>query len=182
MLEIHAAHGYLIHQFLSPLSNVRTDEYGGSSENRIRILLEITEAIQTIWPGSLPLFIRISATDWTEGGWNIDESVKLCAILKEKGVDLIDCSSGGIIPGVKIPVGPGYQVPFAEQIKRESSVMTGAVGMITEPDQAQEILSTGKADLVLIARESLRDAYFPLTGARELGYDVPWPVQYERAK
>jgi 2,4-dienoyl-CoA reductase-like NADH-dependent reductase (Old Yellow Enzyme family) len=182
VLEIHAAHGYLIHQFLSPLSNQRQDNYGGSFENRIRLLLDVVTAVQTVWPANLPLFVRISATDWAEGGWNIEESVKLCVMLKDMGVDLIDCSTGGIIPGVKIPVEPGYQVPFAERIKVETGILTGAVGMITEAAQADEILSSGRADLVLIARESLRNPYFPLTAAPILGDDVKWPVQYERAK
>ncbi len=182
VVEIHAAHGYLIHQFLSPLSNQRTDAYGGNFNNRILLLLEITEAVQTVWPNNLPLFVRISATDWADDGWNIDESVKLSAILKKKGVDLIDCSSGGAIPGVKIPVGPGYQVPFAERIKKETGILTGAVGIINGAAQAEEILSFGKADLVLIARESLRNPYFPLTASHELEDEMIWPVQYERAK
>jgi 2,4-dienoyl-CoA reductase-like NADH-dependent reductase (Old Yellow Enzyme family) len=182
VVEIHAAHGYLFHQFLSPLSNQRTDEYGGSFENRIRLLLETVAAVQTEWPKNLPLFVRISATDWTEGGWDVEQSVRLSANLKEKGVDLIDCSSGGNVLGAKISVGPGYQVPFAAQVKKEAQILTGAVGMITEPAQAEDILASGKADLILIARESLRDAYFPLTAAHQLGEDVKWPVQYERAK
>lgn len=182
VVEIHAAHGYLLHQFYSPLSNQRTDAYGGSFENRIRLLLEVIAGVQDVWPETYPLFVRISATDWTEGGWTSDDSVALAAILKTKGVDLIDCSTGGNVPRAKIPVGPGYQVEFAEQIKRETGILTGAVGMITTPEQAQGIIETEQADVVLLAREFLRDAYFPLTAAQELGYDVPWPIQYQRAK
>ncbi|MDO1446705.1 NADPH dehydrogenase NamA [Rhodocytophaga aerolata] len=182
VVEIHAAHGYLLHEFYSPLSNQRTDAYGGSFENRIRLLLEVIVGVQEVWPETYPLFVRISATDWTEGGWTSDDSVALAAILKTKGVDLIDCSTGGNVPRAKIPVGPGYQVEFAEQIKRETGILTGAVGMITTPEQAQGIIETEQADVVLLAREFLRDAYFPLTAAQELGYDVPWPIQYQRAK
>jgi 2,4-dienoyl-CoA reductase-like NADH-dependent reductase (Old Yellow Enzyme family) len=182
VIEIHAAHGYLIHQFLSPLSNMRTDEYGGSFENRTRILLEIVEGVQEVWPEDLPLFVRISATDWAEGGWDIQQSVKLSAVLKEKGVDLIDCSSGGLVPYAKIQAGPGYQVGFAEQIKKETGILTGAVGFITESAQADEIVQNGQADMVLLAREFLRDPYFPLHAASELNADLKWPVQYERAK
>lgn len=182
VIEIHSAHGYLVNQFLSPLSNKRTDEYGGEFDNRIRLLLEITESIQSIWPSGYPLFVRISASDWAEGGWTIADSVQLAAVLKTKGVDLIDASSGGVIPQVKIPAGPGYQVPFAEQIKKQTGILTGAVGMITEAAQAEEILAGGKADLVIIARELLRDPYFALHAAHELGADISWPVQYARAK
>ncbi|MDO9256035.1 MAG: NADH:flavin oxidoreductase/NADH oxidase [Bacteroidales bacterium] len=182
LVEIHAAHGYLIHQFLSPLSNHRTDNYGGSFENRIRLLLEIVKAVQTEWPQNLPLFVRISATDWAEGGWNIDEAVKLSSILKQNGVDLIDCSSGGLVPHQKIPLGPGYQVPFAERIKKETGIMTGAVGMITEAQQADDILQKGQADLILIARQSLRDPYFALNAATLPGDNCDWPLQYLRAK
>ncbi|MES2573354.1 MAG: NADH:flavin oxidoreductase/NADH oxidase [Bacteroidota bacterium] len=182
VVEIHAAHGYLLHQFLSPLSNLRTDEYGGSFENRIRLVLEILEAVQSEWSKDLPLFVRISATDWAEGGWNIEESVQLSKILKEKGVDLIDVSSGGLVSHQQIPVGPGYQVPFAERIKQETGVLTGAVGLITEANQAEEIVASGKADLVLFARESLRNPNLALNFAKELGVDVPWPKQYERSK
>jgi 2,4-dienoyl-CoA reductase-like NADH-dependent reductase (Old Yellow Enzyme family) len=182
VIEIHAAHGYLINEFLSPLSNYRKDEYGGSFENRIRLLLEIAAAIKNIWPDDLPLFIRISATDWAEGGWTDDESVQLAAILKTKGVDLIDCSSGGLAYNVKIPAGPGYQVPFAEKIKKQTGILTGAVGLITNAKQAEEILLNDRADLILLARESLRDPYFPLHAAKELGDDIAWPKQYERAK
>lgn len=182
LIEIHAAHGYLVHQFLSPLTNKRTDGYGGSFNNRVRLLLEIVTAVQTVWPVHLPLWVRISATDWAEGGWNETEAVQLSAILKESGVDLIDCSSGGLLPHVKIPVGPGYQVPFAEKIKKETGILTGTVGMITTAQQAEDILTADQADMILIARESLRDAYFPLHAAKALHDDIVWPVQYERAK
>ncbi len=182
VIEIHAAHGYLIHQFLSPLSNQRTDAYGGSFENRIRLLLEVIKAVQIVWSEDLPLFVRISATDWVDGGWNVDEAVRLSAILKEMGVDLIDCSSGGMVPHAKIPVAPGYQVAFAEQIKNESGILTGAVGLITEVRQAEDILANDRADLILIARASLRDPHFALHAARILEDDIAWPVQYQRAK
>lgn len=182
VLEIHSAHGYLIHQFLSPLCNFRTDDFGGSFENRTRLLLEIVKAIQTAWPQNLPLFVRLSATDYVEGGWNADETVQLASILKKNGVDLIDSSSGGMVPYAKIPFGPGYQVPFAERIKKEAGILTGAVGMITQAMQAEEILSTGQADLILIARASLREPYFALHAARELGEDIEWPKQYRRAR
>jgi 2,4-dienoyl-CoA reductase-like NADH-dependent reductase (Old Yellow Enzyme family) len=182
VIEIHGAHGYLIHEFLSPLSNHRTDEYGGSFENRIRLLLEITENIRGVWPDENPLFIRISATDWTEGGWNADDSVALSKILKDKGIDLVDCSSGGNVANAKIPLKPGYQVEFAEKIKKETGMLTGAVGLITGSKQADDIIRQGQADLVIMARELLRDPYFPLRAAHELGHEVKWPVQYERAK
>ena len=182
VVEIHAAHGYLLHEFLSPLSNVRTDEYGGSFENRIRLLLEVLEAVQSEWSSDLPLFVRISATDWADGGWNIEESVQLSSKMKEKGVDLIDVSSGGLVSHQKIPLGPNYQVPFAERIKKEAGILTGAVGLITEAVQAESIIANGKADLGLFARESLRNPYLPLDFAKELGVDIPWPKQYERAK
>jgi 2,4-dienoyl-CoA reductase-like NADH-dependent reductase (Old Yellow Enzyme family) len=182
IIEIHAAHGYLIHQFLSPLSNHRKDIYGGSFENRIRLLLDIVKAIQTVWPPVLPLFVRISATDWVEDGWNLTEAVQLSSILKMTGVDLIDCSSGGLVPYAKIPFGPGYQVPFAESIKKETGILTGSVGMITEARQAEDILENGMADLILMARESLRDPYFALHAAKVLGDDIAWPLQYQRAK
>ncbi|MBO0931313.1 NADH:flavin oxidoreductase/NADH oxidase [Fibrella aquatilis] len=180
--EIHAAHGYLLHQFLSPISNQRTDQYGGSFDNRVRLLLDIVADVRAIWPADYPLFVRISATDWAEGGWTPDESVALSALLKDQGVDLIDCSSGGTVPRPTIPLGPGYQVPFAERIKRETGMPTGAVGLITTAEQAEAILAAGQADLILLARESLRDPYFPLHAAHTLGEDIPWPVQYERAK
>lgn len=182
VIEIHAAHGYLVHQFLSPLSNHREDGYGGSFENRIKLLLEIIAAVQTELKHGTPLFVRISATDWAEGGWDIDQSVKLSSILKEKGVSLMDVSSGALVPSVKIPVGPGYQVPFADRIKNETGILTGTVGMITDAHQAEQILTEGKADVVIMAREFLRNPYFPLSAAHELGDDVNFPVQYERAK
>ena len=182
VMEIHAAHGYLLHQFLSPLSNFRTDEYGGSFENRIRLTLEVVVAVQAEWPENLPLFVRISATDWAEGGWNAEESVQLSKILKEKGVDLIDVSSGGLVSHQQIPLGPNYQVPFAESIKKETGIRTGAVGLITVAAQAEEIVASGKADLVLFARESLRNPNLGLTFAHDLKAEIEWPKQYERAK
>lgn len=182
VIEIHAAHGYLINEFMSPLSNKRTDEYGGSFENRTRILLEVVAAIREVWPDELPLFVRISASDWMEGGWTIADSEHLANILKTKEVDLIDCSSGGVVPNAVIPAAPSYQVPFSETIKTNTSMQTGAVGIIVSGEQAEEIISTGKADLVFLAREFLRDPYFPLHAAKQLGADITWPKQYERAK
>ena len=182
VIELHAAHGYLLHEFLSPLSNQRTDEYGGSFENRVRLLLEVVAATREVWPEELPLIVRLSATDWTAGGWNADESVQLAALLKTRGVDLIDCSTGGNVPKAPIPVGPGYQVQFAERIRQEAGMLTGAVGLITTPAEAEAILANGQADLVLLAREFLREPYFPLSAARELGVEIEWPAQYERAK
>lgn len=179
--EIHAAHGYLLHTFLSPLSNHRDDEYGGSFDNRTRIVREVVDAVRAVWPERLPLFVRISATDWTEGGWTIEDSVALAAQLKDRGVDLIDCSSGGNVPDAQIPLGPGYQVPFAERIRRETGVMTGAVGLITDAHQAEAILQKGQADLIIMARQLLRDPYWPLHAARALGDPVTPPVQYLRA-
>ena len=181
VVEIHAAHGYLIHEFLSPLSNRRTDAYGGSFENRTRILGEIVAAVRRSWPERAPLFVRISATDWVDGGWDLQQSIELARQVKDLGVDLIDCSSGGNVAQAKIPVGPGYQTAFAERIRRESGVMTGALGMITSAVQAEHILATGQADAVIIAREMLRDPYWPLRAARELGQTISWPVQYLRA-
>jgi len=181
VLEIHGAHGYLIHQFLSPLSNTRTDDYGGSFENRIRLLLEITDAIQTVWPAELPLFVRLSATDWAEGGWNLDETVKLCQILKEKGIDLIDCSSGGNIATAKIPVAPNYQVPFSEAIQK-TGILTATVGLITTTEQISEILENEKADIVLLGRELLRNPYFPLTSTLKTTHEIDWPIPYLRSK
>ena len=181
VIEIHAAHGYLIHEFLSPLSNQRTDAYGGSLENRTRILREIVAAVRGSWPQGAPVFVRISATDWIEGGWDIEQSVELARQLKGLGVDLIDCSSGGNVAHAQIPVGPGYQTQFAEQIRREAGILTGTVGMITSAVQAEHILATGQADAVIIAREMLRDPYWPLRAAGELGQTISWPVQYLRA-
>lgn len=182
VVEIHAAHGYLLHEFLSPLSNFRTDEYGGSFENRIRLLLEVLGAVQSEWPDNLPLFVRISATDWADGGWDIEQSVQLSRILKEKGVDLIDVSSGGAVMHQKIQLEPGYQVAFAEKIKKETGILTGAVGLITTAQQAEAILQKGQADLVLFARESLRNPNLGLDFAKALNAEVNWPKQYERAK
>jgi len=182
VIELHGAHGYLINEFLSPLSNHRTDEYGGSFENRIRLLLEIIESVLEVWPAENPLFIRISSTDWTEGGWTADDSVALAKILMDKGIDLVDCSSGGNIGTAKIPLKPGYQVEFAEKVKKESGVLTGAVGLITEAKQADAIIQDGQADLVFMARELLRDPYFPLRAAHELGHEVKWTDQYLRGK
>jgi 2,4-dienoyl-CoA reductase-like NADH-dependent reductase (Old Yellow Enzyme family) len=181
VIEIHAAHGYLLHEFLSPLSNQRTDTYGGSFENRTRIVREVAAAVREVWPEGSPLFARISATDWVDGGWDIQQSVELARQLKKLGVDLIDCSSGGNVAQAKIPVGPAYQTPFAEQIRREAGIMTGAVGLITSPSQAEQIIAGGRADAVLLARELLRDPYWPLRAARELGQPMSWPVQYLRA-
>lgn len=182
VIEIHGAHGYLLHEFLSPLSNQRTDEYGGAFENRIRLTVQVVETIREVWPEEYPLFVRISATDWTEGGWTIEDSVALANVLKTKGVDLIDCSTGGNVPNAKIPVGPSYQVDFAKRIKQETGILTGAVGIIVTPQQAEGIIADGQADVVLLARQFLRDPYFPLHAAKELGVDIPWPNQYERAK
>jgi len=182
LVEIHGAHGYLVHQFLSPLVNTRTDQFGGSFDNRTRFLREIVGAVREVWPERLPLWLRISASDWTEGGWTIEDSVSLARQLKPLGVDLIDASSGGIVPSAKIPLGPGYQTPFAQRIRHEAGILTGAVGMITAPEQAQHILATGQADLVLLAREFLRDPYWPLHAASVLKQQIAWPKQYERAK
>ncbi len=180
-VEIHAAHGYLLHEFLSPLANQRTDACGGSFDNRIRLLLEVTDAVRAAWPNHLPLFVRISATDWVEGGWSPDGSVELARRLREHGVDLLDVSSGGQVPNAKIPVGPGFQVPFATRIRKEAGIPTAAVGMITEPKQANDIIGNGEADMVLLAREMLRDPYWPLHAAAALGETASWPVQYLRA-
>jgi 2,4-dienoyl-CoA reductase-like NADH-dependent reductase (Old Yellow Enzyme family) len=181
VIEIHSAHGYLLHEFLSPLSNNRTDEYGGSFENRTRLLRQVIESVQYVWPAENPLFVRLSATDWTDGGWTKEESVRLAVILKEMKVDLIDCSSGGNVPNVRIPVGPGFQVQFSAAL-RETGIMTGAVGLITSAAQAESILGEEKADLVFFGRELLRNPYFPLSAARELGDDIEWPLQYLRSK
>ena len=182
VVEIHGAHGYLINEFLSPLSNQRTDEYGGSFDNRMRFLLEVTAAVQANWPKEYPLFLRISASDWVEGGWTIEDSVRLAQIMKHKGIDLIDCSSGGLASNAVIQPNPGYQVGFADEVKNKGGILSGAVGIITEPNQANEIITSGKADMVFMARELLRDPYFPLRAAYELGVDVQWPDQYVRAK
>jgi 2,4-dienoyl-CoA reductase-like NADH-dependent reductase (Old Yellow Enzyme family) len=181
VIEIHAAHGYLIHEFLSPLSNHRDDTYGGSFENRTRLIREIVTAVRSSWPKGAPLFVRISATDWVEGGWDLEQSIELARSLKQLGVDLIDCSSGGTVPHAKIPAGPGYQTPFAQRIRHETEILTGAVGMITSPVQAEQIIGTGQADAIVIAREFLRDPYWPLHAAKELGQSISWPVQYLRA-
>lgn len=181
VIEIHAAHGYLLHQFLSPLSNHRDDDYGGTLAARARLLREVIAAVRETWPAPRPLFVRVSATDWVDGGWDIDECVELARWLKQDGVDLIDCSSGGTAAHAKVPVAPGYQVPFAARIRREAQIATGAVGLITAAKQADEIVALGDADLVLIARESLRDPYFPRRAAQELGVSIESPSQYQRA-
>lgn len=182
VVELHFAHGYLIHEFLSPLSNQRKDDFGGSLENRARFPLRVARAVREVWPAHLPLFVRISATDWAEGGWDLEQSIHFCRWLKAEGIDLIDCSSGGLVPHARIPVEPGYQVPFAREIRRQAGIPTGAVGLITDPVQAQTILEQGDADAVLLARELLRDPYWPLHAATALGVERAWPVQYERAK
>lgn len=182
VVELHMAHGYLCHEFLSPIANHRSDEYGGSLDRRMRFPLEVARAVRDAWPADRPLLVRISGSDWIEGGWDLDQSVVFSRALKEIGIDLIDCSGGGIAPGASIPVGPGYQVPFAEAIRREAGIPTAAVGLITEPAQSEQIVGTGQADLVVLARELLRDPYWPLRAASVLGADVAWPPQYERAK
>lgn len=181
VIEIHAAHGYLLHQFLSPLANHRQDKYGGSFENRTRLLLEVVEGVRQVLPEGYPLFVRISATDWIDKGWNIEQSITLSDKLKTFGVDLIDCSSGGIIPGISIPVKPGYQTQFAERIRREANIPTGAVGLITSPEQADKLIRTEVADIVLLGRELLRNPYWPHLAAKQLGHEKLWPVQYDRA-
>lgn len=181
IVEIHAAHGYLLHEFLSPLANKRTDAYGGSFENRTRMVLQVVDAVRAEWPSHLPLFVRISATDWAEGGWNIDESVQLARLLREHGVDLVDVSSGGLVPHAQIPAGPGFQVDFASRIRSEAGIATAAVGLITEPAQAEAIVAEGRADLVFMARAFLRDPYWPLHAAAALAEPASWPVQYLRA-
>ncbi len=179
--EVHAAHGYLLHQFLSPLSNQRADAYGGSFENRSRLVREVVAAVRRIWPEALPLFVRISATDWEAGGWDADQTVELARQLKPLGVDLVDCSSGGLLPKARIPVAPGFQVPFAERVRREAGIPTSAVGLIREPEQAAQIIRQGQADLVLLGRQMLRDPYWPQRAAKQLGVPVPHPIQYRRA-
>jgi len=180
--EVHCAHGYLLNEFLSPLANRRDDEYGGSLGNRCRLPLRVAKTIRDLWPAQWPVFVRISATDWVEGGWNLAQSIQFAKWLKEIGIDLIDCSTGGMVPDVTIPAGPGFQVPFAAGVRREAGIATGAVGIITEPGQAERILANGEADAIFLARELLRDPYWPLRAARELGADVAWPNQYARAK
>lgn len=182
VVELHMAHGYLLHEFLSPLVNFRNDDYGGSLENRLRFPLRVARAVREEWPDELPLFVRISATDWVEGGWDIDQSVLLARRLKEIGVDLIDCSSGFAVPDEPIPFGPGFQVPFAARIRTEAGIASGAVGCITEPAQAEQIVATGQADAVLLGRQMLRDPYWPLHAAKTLGVDMDWPNQYLRVK
>jgi 2,4-dienoyl-CoA reductase-like NADH-dependent reductase (Old Yellow Enzyme family) len=182
VVEVHAAHGYLLHSFLSPLSNRRADEYGGSFENRARLVLRAAEAVRQAWPARWPVFVRISASDWVEGGWDLPQSIELAKLLKELGIDLIDCSSGGNVPDAPIPLRPGYQVPFAEAIRREAEIATGAVGQITEPEQAEGIIAQGQADAVLLARSMLHDPYWSLHAAEALGVEVQWPQQYGRAK
>jgi 2,4-dienoyl-CoA reductase-like NADH-dependent reductase (Old Yellow Enzyme family) len=183
VVELHAAHGYLLHEFLSPLSNIRGDAYGGSFVNRTRFVLEVVEAVRAVWPEQRPLLVRLSATDWAAGGWDVDDTVRLSSLLRERGVDAIDCSSGGLVQHQNIPLSPGYQVPFAERVRREAHIATCAVGLITEAQQAEEILQRGQADLIFMAREFLRDPYFPLHAANALGEleAAPWPVQYQRA-
>ncbi len=182
VVEIHNAHGYLLHTFLSPLSNERTDGFGGSLENRMRLPLQIAQTVRENWPAKWPVFVRISAIDWAEGGWDIEQSVIFSRALKNLGIDLIDCSSGGTVPHAKVQIGPGYQVPFAARIRQDAGIATAAVGLITTPQQAEEILTTGKADAVFLARALLRDPYWPLHAAKTLGVDIPWPMQYGRAK
>jgi 2,4-dienoyl-CoA reductase-like NADH-dependent reductase (Old Yellow Enzyme family) len=182
VVELHAAHGYLLHEFLSPLANHRSDGYGGSLENRMRLPLEVAKAVRAAWPAEYPLLVRISATDWKDGGWDLAQSVIFAQKLKELGVDLIDCSSGGMVPDAKIAVGPGFQVPFAQRVRKEAGIATGAVGLVTRPEQAEEIIAGGKADAVLLGRELLRHPYWPLHAAHILGAAVDWPKQYARAK
>lgn len=182
VIEIHAAHGYLLNEFMSPASNFRTDEYGGSFDNRIRVLLEVIDAVRSVWTKEKPLFVRISASEWSDKGWTVEDSVRLGKILLNKQVDVVDCSSGGNVYRAKIETGPLYQVPFAERVKNESGMRTGAVGLITTPEECEAILQEGSADLIFLARQMLRDPYFPLHAAKALGVDVKWPDQYERAK
>ncbi|MDR3570320.1 MAG: NADH:flavin oxidoreductase/NADH oxidase [Syntrophobacteraceae bacterium] len=182
VIEIHIAHGYLLHEFLSPLSNRRTDEYGGSLENRMRFPLQVAQTLRQAWPAHLPVFVRISCTDWMEGGWDLAQSVEFCRRLKTAGIDLVDCSSGALAPDAKIPAGPGFQVPFAAAIRQEAQILTGAVGFITDPAQAEQIVATGNADVVMMGREFLRRPYWPLHAAKALHADIHWPQQYQRAK
>ncbi len=182
VVEIHMAHGYLLHQFLSPISNHRRDDYGGTLENRTRFPLRVARAVREMWPPELPLFVRISCTDWVEGGWDLNQAVQFCRWLKEVGADLIDCSSGGLVPYAKIPAAPGYQTPFAAEIRHKVGIATGAVGLITHPVQAEQIVATGQADAVFLAREMLRNPYWPRHAAGILNAEIPWPPQYLRAK
>ncbi len=182
LVEVHAAHGYLLHEFLSPLSNTRTDAYGGDLAGRMRLVLEVVEDVRAVWPDDRPLLLRISASDWVEGGWTPEDSVALAKEAAARGVDLVDCSSGGTSPDQAVALGPGYQVPFAAQVRRDAGVATGAVGLLTDPHQAEQVLVEGAADVVLLARELLRDPHWPLHAAAVLGDDVPWPVQYDRAR
>jgi 2,4-dienoyl-CoA reductase-like NADH-dependent reductase (Old Yellow Enzyme family) len=182
VVELHMAHGYLLHEFLSPFGNQRHDDFGGSLANRMRLPLRIAAVVREVWPAHWPVFVRISATDWKDGGWDLPQSIEFSKALSAIGIDLIDCSSGGAVPNAKIPSNPGYQVPFAEAIRRDAKIPTGAVGLITTAAQAEQIIAEEKADAVLLARQMLRDPYWPLHAARELGVDLPWPKQYERAK
>ncbi|MGD9019630.1 MAG: NADH:flavin oxidoreductase/NADH oxidase [Desulfuromonadales bacterium] len=182
VIEVHMAHGYLLHQFLSPLSNRRDDAFGGSLENRMRLPLEVARRVRTVWPEELPVLVRLSVTDWVDGGWDLPQSLALCRQLKALGVDLVDCSSGGLVPDAVIPAAPGFQTPFAAEIRRQVGIATGAVGLITSAVQAEQIIATDCADVVLLARELLRDPYWPIHAAAELKVDYPWPVQYQRAK
>jgi 2,4-dienoyl-CoA reductase-like NADH-dependent reductase (Old Yellow Enzyme family) len=182
VVELHAAHGYLLHEFLSPLANQRTDHYGGSFDHRVRLLLEVTDAVRAEWPVALPMIVRLSATDWADGGWNIEDSVRLSKLLKARGVDVIDCSSGGLAAHQQVPTGPSYQVPFARRIRADVGIATAAVGLITEAAQAEQIVADGSADMVLLGREILRNPRWPLLAAHALGAQITWPPQYERAR
>jgi 2,4-dienoyl-CoA reductase-like NADH-dependent reductase (Old Yellow Enzyme family) len=182
VIELHMAHGYLLHQFLSPLTNLRMDDFGGEWEGRARLPLLIAKEVRRVWPEKWPIFVRVSSTDWVDGGWDLKQTIRLAKALKLIGIDLIDCSSGGLVHNVKFQTGPGFQVPFAEEIKREAEIATGAVGFITDPHQAEEIISAGKADAVFLARQLLRDPYWPLHAAKALGAEIDWPKQYLRAK
>ena len=182
VIELHAAHGYLLHEFLSPLTTLRDDEFGGSFENRVRFPLAVARRLREVWPATLPVFVRISATDWVEGGWSLEDSIEFSRRLKTIGIDLVDCSSGGLIADAKIPVGPGYQTPLAAAVRKAAGIATGAVGLVTSPEQAEQILATGQADAVLLARELLRNPYWPLVAARRLGASIEWPKQYLRAR
>jgi 2,4-dienoyl-CoA reductase-like NADH-dependent reductase (Old Yellow Enzyme family) len=182
VIELHCAHGYLLHEFLSPLSNTRKDEFGGDLDGRMKFPLRVAAAVREVWPNTLPLFVRISATDWADGGWDLGQSLVLASRLRDLGVDLIDCSSGGLVSYAKVPAKPGYQVPFASAIRKEVGIATGAVGLITEAQQAEDIVARGDADSILLARAMLRDPYWTMHAAKELSVDFPWPVQYERAK